>query len=102
MLNLRVLGGGNADRVHEEERELEWLIKRSIEERRSVKAMLLTLMTSGEKMTALRQSLDQASDQADRLITQVEQMSARVSAVDDRTRELDGLDRHIQTLKDSA
>src|SRR5215510_5555150 len=99
---LKDFSGSRDRRVHDEGTELEWLINRSIEERRSIQAMLVTLMASAEKLTPLTQSLEDVTEQMAFLKTQLDNAARRIGALDERTQDLDAFEKRCQALEHAA
>ena len=54
------------------------------------------------KLTPLGNTLEQVSEQAAGLTTRLDEITKRLSALADRTQVVSGLDKRIQTLKESA
>src|SRR5438132_12684397 len=95
------LTGGNK-LVQQQTTELETLIATAREERSAISAMLTALTTRSQKLAPLSKSLEQVSEKAASLETQIAETAKRLGAIDDRTRELDAIDRRIEGVKDAA
>src|SRR5437773_1277518 len=82
--------------------ELETLIATAREERSAISAMLTALTTRSQKLTPLSKSLEQVTEKAASIDAQLGEIAKRLTALDDRTREFDAIDKRIDGVKDAA
>src|SRR5438445_8910437 len=97
----RNITGTNAKLVQKQTDELELLISTAREERSAISAMLTALTTRSAKLTPLGKTLEQVSEKAAGVTARLDEIATRLTALDDRTKELADLDKRIQTLKES-
>lgn len=96
------IAGGRSRLVQKQTEELELLIVRAREERGAISAMLTALTTSGVKLAPLGKSLEQVTDKATSVTSRIGEITKRLSALDDRSKELEEVERRIQALQDVA
>jgi CBS domain-containing protein len=94
--------GGKSKLVQKQTDELELLISTAREERSAISAMLTALTTRSAKLAPLGKTLDQVSEKAAGVTSRLEEITKRLTTLDDRTKELSELDKRIQTLKEAA
>lgn len=94
--------GGRSRLVQKQTEELELLIASAREERGAISAMLTALTTRSAKLAPLGKSLEQVADKATSVTSRIEEIAKRLSALDDRSKELEEVERRIQALKDAA
>ncbi len=94
--------GGKGKTAQKQTDELEMLIATAREERSAISAMLTALTTRSAKLTPLGKSLEQVSEKATAVTTRLDEITKRLSALDDRTNEVAEIDKRIAALKDSA
>src|SRR2546429_7035299 len=92
---------GGKKLVQQQTAELDALIATAREERSAISAMLTALTTRSQKLTPLSKSLDQVTERAASIDAHLAEIAKRLTAVDDRTRELDAIDKRIEALKES-
>ena len=90
---------GGKKLVQQQATELETLIATAREERSAISAMLTALTTRTQKLTPLGKSIDQVTEKAASIDAQLAEIVKRFTAIDDRTRELDAIDKRIDALK---
>src|SRR5437762_2394583 len=98
---LKSLTGGNK-LVQQQTAELETLIATAREERSAISAMLTALTTRSQKLTPLNKSLEQVTEKAATVDAQLAELARRLTAIDERTREVDAIDKRVEALKDAA
>src|SRR5437773_11218378 len=96
---LRNLGGGKATQKHAEEHEK--LTATAREERSALSEMLNSLTVRGAKLQPMNKSLEQMTEKATAAATRLDEIAKRLTALDERTKELDEVERKIQLLKDA-
>ena len=89
-------------RVVDEQHELVRLIKIARAERAAMDETLLSLRARSASLTPIGESLDHITEKVTGVTTKLEEIGERLAALDGRTRELEQLDGHIQSLKDAA
>ena len=99
---LRNITAGKGKLVQQQRVELERLIASAREERSATSVMLTQLATRSAKLAPLAKSLEQVADKATGLTTRLDEIGNRLTALDDRTREVETIDKRIQALKDAA
>src|SRR3954470_24147537 len=82
--------------------ELELLIATAREERSAISAMLTALTARSAKLTPLGKTLEQVSEKATTVTDRLDEIGRRLTALDDRTHEMEEIDKRIQALKESA
>src|SRR6476660_2320786 len=98
----QMAGGSKGKLAQQQTDELEMLIATAREERSAISAMLTALTTRSAKLTPLGKSLEQVSEKASAVTTRLDDISKRLGALGDRTKELDEIDKRIEALKESA
>src|SRR3989442_1367103 len=93
---------GGKKLVQQQATELETLIATAREERSAISAMLTALTTRTQKLTPLGKSIDQVTEKAASIDAQLAEIVKRFTAIDDRTRELDAIDKRIDALKEAT
>src|SRR5919201_666129 len=93
------LTGGNGKAAQAQADELQALISTAREERGAISAMLNALTTRGAKLTPLTKQLEQVTDRATAITDKLDDVAKRLAALDNRTRELEDVDKRIQALK---
>src|SRR5262249_8640794 len=63
------------------------------EERSAISAMLTALTTRSAKLTPLSKSLEQMTDNAATVTTRLDEISRRLTTLDDRTKQLEEVDK---------
>ena len=96
------IAGGKGKQVQKQTDELQLLIATAREERSALSAMLTTLTARSAKLTPLGKSLEQVTEKATSAGAKLDELTKRISALDDRARELEDIDKRIQALKDAA
>src|SRR4051812_45402915 len=94
--------GGKNKLVQQQADELELLISTAREERSAISAMLTALTARTAKLAPLGKTLEQVSDKAAGVTSRLDEITKRLSGLDDRTKELTEIEKRIQTLKDAA
>src|SRR5439155_13856474 len=93
-----ITGGGKTKLVQKQTDELETLIATAREERGAISAMLTALTTRSAKLTPLGKTLEQVSEKATGVTARLDDIAKRLTTLDDRTRELEEIDKRIQAL----
>src|SRR3989442_2697741 len=88
--------------VQKQTDELELLIASAREERGALSTMLTALTTRSAKLMPLSKSLEQVDEKAMSVSTRLDEIASRLNALDDRTHEIEEVDKRIQALKDAA
>ena len=99
---LKSLTGGKGKVVQQQTDELGLLIASAREERSAISAMLNTLANRSAKLAPLGKQLEQVADKATGITDRLDEIAKRLTALDDRTHELEDVDKRIQALKDAA
>ena len=94
--------GGKGKLVQKQTDELELLIATAREERSAISAMLTSLTARSAKLTPLGKTLEQVSEKATAITGRLDEIGKRLTALDDRTKELEEVEKRIQALKESA
>src|SRR5687768_6523305 len=94
------LTGAKGKVVQQQTDELELLIASAREERGAVSAMLNTLATRSAKLAPLGKQLEQVTDKATGITDRLDEIARRLGALDNRTLELEDVDKRIEALKD--
>src|SRR5215208_7102556 len=76
--------------------ELQLLIATAREERSAISAMLTALTARSAKLTPLGKTLEQVSEKATTVTGRLDEIASRLAALDDRTKEMQDIDRRIQ------
>src|SRR5437868_10200661 len=97
-----ITGGGKGKLAQKQTDDLETLIATAREERSAISAMLTALTTRSAKLTPLGKSLEQVSEKASGVTARLDEIGKRLVTLDDRTRELEDVDKRIEALKESA
>src|SRR5580704_19192895 len=90
--------GNKGKAVQKQTDELEMLIATAREERSAISAMLTALTTRSAKLTPLGKSLEQVAEKATSVTTRLDEITKHLSALDDRAKELDEVDKRILAL----
>src|SRR5436190_1710460 len=98
----QMAGGGKGKLAQQQTDELEMLIATAREERSAISAMLTALTTRSAKLMPLSKSLEHVSEKAAAVTTRLDDIGKRLGALHDRTKELEEIDKRIETLKESA
>src|SRR5712691_3320420 len=93
---------GGKGKVVQQADELQLLIASAREERSAISAMLNALTTRSAKLTPLGKTLEQVVEKAAGAASKLDEITNRITALDYRAKELEQLDKRIQTLKDAA
>jgi hypothetical protein len=96
------MSGSKGKTIDKQASELELLIASAREERSAISAMLTALTTRSAKLTPLTQSMEQAVQLATTVTSRLDGIAGRLDQLDDRTKDLEGLDARIQALAVSA
>ena len=96
------LTGGKGKVVQQQADELGLLIANAREERSAISAMLNTLASRSAKLAPLGKQLEEVTDKATGITDRLDEIARRLTALDDRTHELEDVDKRIQALKDAA
>jgi chromosome segregation ATPase len=96
------LTGGKGKVVQKQTDELGLLIASAREERSAISAMLNTLANRSAKLAPLGKQLEQVTEKATGITDRLDEIAKRLTALDDRTHELEDVDKRIQALKDAA
>jgi methyl-accepting chemotaxis protein len=94
------LTGGKV--VQKQTDELGLLIASAREERSAISAMLNTLASRSAKLAPLGKQLEQVTEKATGITDRLDEIAKRLTALDERTHELEDVDKRIQALKDAA
>ena len=94
--------GGKGKLVQKQTEELELLIATAREERSAISAMLTALTTRSDKLAPLGKTLEQVSEKATGVTLRLDDIAKRLATLDDRTKEMEEIDKRIQALKESA
>src|SRR5262249_700568 len=94
--------GAKTKLVQKEADELETLIATAREERGAISAMVTALTSQSAKLTPLGRTLEQLSEKAAGVTARLDDIGKRLSALDDRARELEEIDKRIDALKEQA
>jgi DNA repair exonuclease SbcCD ATPase subunit len=97
-----ITGGNKGKTVQKQTDELEMLISTAREERSAISAMLTALTTRSAKLAPLGKSLEVVAEKATTVTTRLDEITKRLSALDDRAKELEEIDQRILALKESA
>src|SRR5580765_8243455 len=92
--------GGKGKLVQQQSDELEVLITTAREERSALSAMLTALTARSAKLAPLGKTLEQVSEKATTVTTRLDEIGQRLGALDDRTKELEEVEKRIQALKE--
>ena len=95
----KTMTGGKNKLVQKQTDELELLITTAREERSAISAMLTALTTRSAKLAPLGKTLEQVSEKTAGVTSRLDEIAKRLTALDDRTRELAELDKRIQALR---
>src|SRR5438132_7971627 len=95
-------GGAKGKLATQQATELELLIATAREERSAISAMLTAITAQSGKLAPLTKSLEQVAQKASSTDSRLEEISTRLASLDGRAKELEELDRRIQSLKDAA
>jgi chromosome segregation ATPase len=98
----RDITGNKGKQVQQQTDELELLIVSAREERSAISTMLTALTTRSAKLMPLAKSLEQVGEKAMSVSTRLDDIARRLTALDDRTHEIEEVDKRIQALKDAA
>src|ERR1700753_4131418 len=98
----KTMTGGKHKLVQKRTDELEMLSASAREERSAISAMLTALTTRSAKLTPLGKSLEQVSEKATAVTTRLDEITKRLSTLDDRANEFAEIDKRIAALKESA
>src|SRR3954464_5956636 len=82
--------------------ELESLIATAREERSAISAMLTALTARSAKLMPLGKTLEQVSEKATTVTDRLDEIGRRLTALDDRTHEMEEIEKRILALKESA
>ena len=93
---LKNLTGGKNKLVQKQTDELELLVASAREERAAISAMLTTLTTRSQKLTPLGKTLEQMTDRVMSVTERLDDIAARLTLIDDRTKALEEVDVRIQ------
>ena len=96
------MAGGKSKLAQQQTDELEQLITTAREERSAISAMLTALTARSAKLTPLGKTLEQVSEKATMVTGRLDEIAKRLSALDDRTKEMEEIDKRIHALKESA
>jgi chromosome segregation ATPase len=88
--------------VVDERHDLERLIQTARTERAAMDETLLTLRARSASLKPIGKLLEHIDGKMTEVSTKLDEIGQRLGALDDRTRELDKLDEHVQGLKDAA
>src|SRR6187397_1142819 len=94
------LTGGKV--VQKQTDELGLLIASAREERSAISAMLNALASRSAKLAPLGKQLEQVTEKATGITDRLDEIAKRLTALDERTQELENVDKRIQALKDAA
>ena len=94
--------GGKGKLVQKQTEELETLLALAREERSALSAMLTAVTTRSAKLTPLSKSLEQVTEKAATVTTQLDEIAKRLAVLDDRSRELAEVDNRIEALKEAG
>ena len=98
----RSMTGGKNKQMQQQTDELQNLINAAREERSALSTMLTTLTARSAKLTPLGKTLEQVMEKATGASSKLDEISKRISTLDDRGQELEQIDKRIQALKDAA
>jgi chromosome segregation ATPase len=98
----RNITGNKGKQVQQQTDELELLIVSAREERSAISTMLTALTTRSAKLMPLAKSLEQVGEKAMSVSSRLDDIARRLTALDDRTHEIEEVDKRIQALKDAA
>ena len=98
----RTMTGGKNKQVEKQADDLQTLINTAREERSALSTMLTTLTARSAKLTPLGKSLEQVMEKATGATSKLDEITKRISTLDDRGQELEQIDKRIQALKDAA
>ena len=85
----RSIAGGKGKQVQKQTDELQLLISAAREERSALSTMLTTLTARSAKLVPLGKSLEQVSEKAASAGAKLDELTKRISMLDDRARELE-------------
>ena len=94
--------GSKREEVLYERRELERLIETARAERAAMDETLLSLRARSASLTPIGRALEHIAEKVSGVTTKLEEIGERLAALDDRTRDLEQFDGHIQGLTDAA
>src|SRR2546430_9717444 len=98
----RSMTSGKNKQVQKQTDELQLLITSAREERSALSTMLTTLTARSAKLTPLGKTLEQVMERAAGVGSKLDEITNRITALDDRAKELEQIDKRIQALKDAA
>ena len=88
--------------VVDERQELERLIQTARTERAAMDETLLTLRARSASLKPIGQLLEHIDGKMTDVSTKLDEIGDRLGTLDGRTRDLEALDEHVQSLKDAA
>ena len=86
----------------DERQELERLIQTARAERAALDETLLVLKARGANLKPIGTFLEHIDEKVTGVTMTLDQIGARLASLDSRTRELEELDQHVQSLRDVA
>ena len=99
MLNaLKKLGFSDEKPTKEQADELRALIKMAREERGSLRPMLTQIKVDAKNLSKVGKSLQQVNDRAGGATEKLEELSTKLSAVEERTERFEQIEGRIQSL----
>src|SRR3954465_15139642 len=96
------IAGGKGKAAQKQTDELEQLIATAREERRAISAMLTALTARSAKLTPLGKTLEQVSEKATTVTGRLDEIAKPLTALDNRTHEMEEIEKRILALKESA
>src|SRR6202163_4263157 len=93
---------GGKGKIVQQTNELQLLIATAREERSAISAMLNALTTRSAKLAPLGKQLEQVMEKTTAVTDRLDDIGKRLAALDNRTKDLEELDKKIQGLKDAA
>ena len=98
----RSITSGNNKQAQKQTDELQLLITSAREERSALSTMLTTLTARSAKLTPLSRTLEQVMEQATTAASKLDELTTRISTLDDRAKELEQIEKRIEGLNDAA
>src|SRR5437667_11524317 len=95
----RSMTSGKNKQVQRQTDELQLRSTSAREERSALSTMLTTLTARSAKLTPLGKTLEQVVERAAGAASKLDEITKRISTLDDRAKELEQLDKRIQALK---
>jgi len=97
-----IAGGGKSKIVQQQCDELERLLAATREERAASSAMLTALTTGTAKLKPLSKSVEQVAEKAIGMTAKLEEITTRLTALDDRSREIAHIDKGLKAATEAA